>query len=373
MTECKYCEDVINAANDALKPIDELNQLSDATKRADDAIKSGDVAKISKAKEDLKQDIIKCIRQGVCGAGTATALGVGTIATVGILGIGSGATWKYSEQDDTFYEITPRGEYGTGMPSRVADAYAYLMKTDIPTREYTEGKTKNIQGREHDPTEYMCQNFTIDAVNELIKAGYNAVALSIIGTRSDGYEIHHAIIGIEDESKKTIYTIDPTSGVKMLPGKSMTNALIKSITDPKNYSPLDWVETGRQPVLTTTEKTYKIIDPEKGIISPETTSSELAGKTMIAEDGIPYTIDHVEILGIPKTTQDVQFGWIRTLPQTSEGYISQSTEERMEKLVKEGYEQGNIVDEQARISTLEKDSWVKISSPTLTKMVVTNQ
>lgn len=333
------------------------------------AINSGDDVKIAKTGDEIKKTTGICIRKGECTSNIGAAIGLGAIATVGLLSEATGNTWKFFEDEDAFYEITPIGEYETGIPSRILDAYAYLMTTDIPYETYTEGEIPGIQGSMRDKYENMCQNFVLKAVGATQANGFNTVALSIVATRDDGEEIRHAIMGIVDDSTKTLYAIDPTIEQPIIQGeKSLQELITKKITDPKNFSPLEYIETTKIPQMFTSQQNIKLVDPETGIISADDATAELIGKRMKTPKGHMYTITHVEIIGTPLKYQDIQGGSVRTLPSTEEGYTSQSSETFIKNEHVGGEPLEGVVDIQARIATVGTTKYKPVYGTTLEKI-----
>lgn len=107
--------------DELLKPIENLHPLTGAEKVIENAIATGDISKIEKAKNELRQDLITCIRQGTCGRDIGMAIGIGAIATVGILGEGD---WVFNPEDDSFHNKDNPDQV---IPANVADE---MVKND---------------------------------------------------------------------------------------------------------------------------------------------------------------------------------------------------------------------------------------------------
>jgi len=196
------------------------------------AIKSGDEAKISKVNDEIKKTTEICVRKGECGTDIGLAIGLGAIATVGILGEATGDDWIFDKDTDAFYKIvgilpddtlTPYETFGYGTPTIIADAWAFLHQNNMPdSSAYEFGPNwdySKIQtlGMMTDPTKFVCTDYTRLGVKLLNSRGnpyIEAYTLIVRGDKGD-----HALILLADKRYNNKYIIDPLSGIKMAGGK----------------------------------------------------------------------------------------------------------------------------------------------------------
>jgi hypothetical protein len=244
----------------------------------DDAIKSGDKARMQKLADEIKADKENCVKLGEC-AGTSAisstlssalsstpvlALGVLTAAglTMTTMTDADGKMWKYDADKETYYEITQNGpktvdvkhslEESTEGPENVnvaiLPAWKALMNSEIPLQSWYEGSTPGYQGRNVDMDEYICQNFALDAVDvinsdtDTKKANLKAYVVNIYGTiTTDKTDIvSHALVMIENGNKKVGSYVDPVTK-RSVPIYEKT--LIEPQTGQTSYSGIDLTST----------------------------------------------------------------------------------------------------------------------------------
>lgn len=234
-------------------------------------------------------------------------------ATVGALSQATGTTWGYNEDTNEFYEMTPMSDDKTTMTptyitresdyggeyvnANIIDAWEALMSSGIPERKYSEGELPSIEGTAKDKTEYICQNYAMDATNYLnnIKdengnQKFHATAILIAGTDTYGNAIGHAAIKIEDRTNAIAYWIDPSAGVWSEKEETQLSSMQKWIKDPRSYVPF---ATTRIPITTQVEFAGTIIEPQTGQTGE--TGYDITGTQMMLGE-TQYTIEHIEEL-----------------------------------------------------------------------------
>ena len=234
-------------------------------------------------------------------------------ATVGALSKATGTTWGYNEDTNEFYEMTPmrddkttmtptyitrESEYGGEyVNANIIDAWEALMSSGIPERKYSEGELPSIEGTAKDKTEYICQNYAMDATNYLnnIKdengnQKFHATAILIAGTDTYGNTIGHAAIKIEDRTNAIAYWIDPSAGVWSEKEETQLSSMQKWIKNPRSYVPF---ATTRIPITTQVEFAGTIIEPQTGQTGE--TGYDITGTQMMLGE-TQYTIEHIEEL-----------------------------------------------------------------------------
>jgi hypothetical protein len=234
-------------------------------------------------------------------------------ATVGALSKATGTTWGYNEETNSFYEMTPidktkqietpeyitrTTDYGEeGINANIIDAWEALMASGIPDRKYNIGELPSVEGRQRDKTEYICQNYAMDAANYMnsIKdedgnQKFFAVATAVVGTSTRGETIPHVVIKIEDRKNAIAYWIDPSAGIWSEKEETQLSAMQKWIKDPRSYVPF---ATTRIPITTQTTFAGTLIDPQTGQTSE--TKYDLTGTKMMLGTR-EYTIEHTEEL-----------------------------------------------------------------------------
>jgi len=234
-------------------------------------------------------------------------------ATVGALSKATGTTWGYNEDTNEFYEMTPMSDDKTTMTptyitkeseyggeyinENIIDAWEALMSSGIPERKYSEGELPSIEGTAKDKTEYICQNYAMDATNYLnnIKdengnQKFHATAILIAGTDTYGNTIGHAAIKIEDRTNAIAYWIDPSAGVWSEKEETQLSSMQKWIKNPRSYVPF---ATTRIPITTQVEFAGTIIEPQTGQTGE--TGYDITGTQMMLGE-TQYTIEHIEEL-----------------------------------------------------------------------------
>jgi hypothetical protein len=300
MSTCKYCNDVTKLAEDALKPVEGLHDLTDVGKLADDAIKTGDLVKIDETKTEIEKKLESCIKKGVCSESSGIAAGIITAAAIGggtalvIATDAEGKQYIFSSEDKTYREITPttrepeKNDYVTRQTvhtyeengikkSDYADeliapdmlpAFNALMKSRLPYILYTEGETGGIQGTLLDKNEMICQNFAIQAVEalnkdpDMIKSGLVAKVVSLLGKYTESGEvIAHSLVAIENKNKpigsyidengneQTLYELtllEPQTGEMSYPAADLTKTTMRLGGDEYTIESIEILDTAEQ-------------------------------------------------------------------------------------------------------------------------------
>jgi hypothetical protein len=211
-------------------------------------------------------------------------------------------TWKYDPKADTYNSMTlaktpeeqPELDPENGLPVGVSEAYKELVKSGISGKKYTFGNIEGIQGSKVDPTEYICQNYAIDAVNYLNDKGYDVSLVNLYGTKlENGDAIWHSIIAINDKSRNYIYTIDPLGTLTHSTGDLLSDQLVTKLKDPGNYTP---ISISRLPTLVASESEKTFVEPQDNFA--KNLDNNIVGNSMYIGDAI-YTIDHIEIIKNP--------------------------------------------------------------------------
>lgn len=243
----------------------------------DDAIKSGNDARMKKLADEIKadkEDYVKlgeCARTSVASSALSSAMSSTPVLALGILTAAGltmttmtdadGKTWKYDADKETYYEITPKGpktvdvkyslEESTEGPENVnvaiLPAWKALMKSGIPEKDYSMGTIEGVQGRDIDTEENTCQNSAMDAVevinnDEATKnANLEAHVVNLIGTyTTSGKTITHAGVMIENKNKQIGSYVDPVTK-KNVPIYEKT--FIEPQTGETSYSGTDLTST----------------------------------------------------------------------------------------------------------------------------------
>jgi hypothetical protein len=270
---------------------------------------------------------------------------VAVAATVGALSKATGTTWGYNEDTKSFYEMTPMKNTKTISPTyveretdyggeyinaNIIDAWEALMASGIPNRKYSMGESPGIEGKRQDRTEYICQNFAIDATNYLnsIKDNdgnkkFSAVAINLVGTDTQGKTIPHVVIKIEDKTDAMAYWIDPSAGIWSEKEETKLESMQKWIKDPRSYAPF---ATTRIPITTKVTYAGTLVEPQTGQTGK--TGYDLTGTKMMLGD-TEYTIEHIEELpNVIQTTAYIYDEGILAATPTAIGKnrIAQTTE-----------------------------------------------
>jgi hypothetical protein len=259
------------------------------------------------------------------------------------LALATGKTWIYDKESDTYYPVVLKEEEnktevvsgnGKPMPGEIVKAWKTLEDSGIfNTTKYSFGNIPDVQGKENDPTEYICQNYAIDAVNKIKETGRNAYVIAIIGHYTDNNKVFgHAIIGIEDKTKRNVYVIDPTAEIERN-GQGSVEEKGKQINDayknPMNYEPK-------------TVSAVTLVDPQTGLIGA--TGYEIVG-TKMRMGKREYIIDAANILGgniEQKTTYSDEFKENMTEPISEEGLIIAEADETSPFVEKYGGKYGEL-------------------------------
>jgi len=261
----------------------------------DDALKSGNEERIRNLAEEMKKTKDDCIKKGDCtkGGSKVAIAGAAIVGGAAIIGAAEGRSAFYDEKTDTYYTTSIKAVgHEQGIPGLAAQAWNELVTAGIPDRKYTFGNIPDVQGRDADQTEYICQNFAMDAANYLQSKGYNAWAVLVSGNYDDGTQVKHAIIAIEDKSNMSTFILDPTDGV----------ALKGETTEEKNTRIGNAYKTlGNFTPIQTSGGKIEVSIGDMTLIEPQTgemkkTGISIAGKEMTL-GGNKYTIDAAVLLG----------------------------------------------------------------------------
>jgi hypothetical protein len=309
----------------------------------DDAIKSGDKARMQKLADEIKADKENCVKLGEC-AGTSAisstlssalsstpvlALGILTAAglTMTTMTDADGKMWKFNNDTQTYYEIIPKGpkivdvtyshEQSAVGPedvnAAILPAWKALMNSEIPYEDYTVGELEGIQGTKYDISENICQNFAIKGINAINndenvkKANLVAKVVNIIGTDVNGEVISHTAVMIENKNKviatytdqltgktENIYEktiIEPQTGQTSYSGSDLTHT--KMMTGDTEYN-MEYI----QELTNATQEYYpQYDDTEDNTIIPEPGSKE-GGITATLQDEYAPTMSNIVKEGI---------------------------------------------------------------------------
>jgi hypothetical protein len=200
-------------------------------------------------------------------------------ATVAALGKATGNMYVYDYDTDAYYKTgelisRPTGPLVTdfqGIPDNIATIWMDLGKSGISNPDnYTYGMYPGIE-LENDPLEYICTDFTRDAVKYLQGLGHNIYSMALRMKYDDGTISDHEIILAIDNTRTYTYAIDPSSKIDRIEKTKLTTRDIKKIRT-ELMNPENW-----KPILKTTTKSneqlYKEISTELTKTSPKRTTA----------------------------------------------------------------------------------------------------
>jgi hypothetical protein len=171
-------------------------------------------------------------------------------ATVAALEKATGNIYIYDYDTDAFYKTeeliqektNPMTTTEIGLPTQMVKLWTDLRSSGIANpKKYTYGTYEGIQPG-NDPTEYICTDFTRDAVKHLQTLGHDVYSMGFRMKWEDGTISDHEIILAVDDTRQYIYAIDPSSKIDRTPKTTLTKTEIETIlnelTNPKNWKPI---------------------------------------------------------------------------------------------------------------------------------------
>lgn len=215
--------------------------------------------------------------------------------------------------------------FGQEVPIGIKHPYETLANSGLFLKYGDEGAIPRAQGTAIDPLEYMCQQFAMDGVEEIRKAGDNAHVVGLYGRYTQsGKDKFHAMIAIEDPTREYLYTIDPSAGFLSDVPKNIDymTELKEKISNPLNYTP---IIISRIPKTIISMPEYTLVDPSSGGLVKET-NNNLVGQ-LIGKGKRQYEIIQVSIIGdnpIVKTTSVPPPAYTAIIPVGDSNVISQT-------------------------------------------------